>query len=546
MEEKGSEKLINGLRGGIPPLVSALLIAAAALAAMIGTWAASSSINRKGTERFAASSHDVSAEAPLMFTEEDIALIRELKGITAVEPDGGSAEAGSYKRVFVTVDGSEKSLFALSYRSRADAVMRRIEELGAVRAGERRAEVETELTGQREELRAGEAELHAEIAALDEEIAENGASVPEAERLLKETQALLDKTEAELEAARKRVSDAENELLNTRQSLDPDSAALEAEKASLEAEQLELSETRAGLVRSWNSLEDEKEGFRQSLRSAISGLGGEPEFIDWAAKRSARPDTADVRANELYVSPTYSFDLSQSLADNVRLLIYSGEIPDEDLLELTTSLGIYRGSDIDTARRMLSFGVGLAVSGYESEFKRIGGIASEWDAAHDEYSAALADYRTRKSSFDARLGEFRTGEVNYERLLDAYKNEYDNYSRVLNRRTELEADIAERQDILEGFNSAIERCETQKAADEAELKDKQLGIGLIESALEELPEGAWQLTDRRSDPEYAAALTKYEILSAAAVISACVLGLAAAAAAVLAVKEKEQREAEGA
>lgn len=465
---------------------------------------------------------DILIEAPLLLTDHEVSAIRAVKGVKSAEPLPEDAENGFYF-ARVTVDGSENaSLFGSAYRSRVNAVTRRLKSLAEERAQKRSEEVKAELLGKTDELRAQTESDQSELALLEAAVASAEAAVPAEERAIREIETLLDKTQKELDAARGKLSQAENDLLSDRERLDPDSSLLENEKAALDAEQDSLSQRRAGLVTRWNALETDKESFRETLRQAIAGLGGEPEFIDWASKKSARPDDADTRAIDLWLTPGYSFDLNNSLADNVKGLIYSGEIPDEDLLELTASLGVYRGNDVDTARRMLAFGVGLAVSGYEAEHTRLREKALEWDKDHGEYSAALADYTARRNDFNTRISQYRSSEQSYLRKLDAYKNEFEAYNNTLRRRDETEAKLSEKRDRLEEINAGLERDRalaetlTRRITENGEL------IASLAEEADTLPDGTWLITDRSADISYKKDLAKYDLLRAAAAVSGCV------------------------
>ncbi|MBQ4447564.1 MAG: hypothetical protein II897_04660 [Clostridia bacterium] len=538
------KKQIKLFRNGLSKLAASLLVAVISAAAFIGTAAAADSLARKAAKDYAGSeSFDIMLTAPLDLTDEELELIRSVAGVAEARALNALAEDGSelpgrYSYALITVDGSRSNPLGSPYRARVNAAVRRLEDLSALRAEIRHTEVEEELDSRAEAIISDIEAARERVAELKTSLDSYAKQLPEAEADVSELEDQLKQTEEDLEAARSRLSEAESALIDMRANLDPDSAALENEKKALDNEEASLSQRRAALAARWNALENDKEAFRSTLRSAISDLGGEPEFIDWASKKSARPDHADTRARDLWVTSTYSFDLENSLSDNVKALIWSDEIPDEDILALTSSLGIYHGKEVETAKRMLAFGVGLAVSSYEAEHTRLRDAARLWDADHDDYTAALADYMERRADFTARIGENRSSEQEFLRKLAAYKSEFEAYERTRMRHGDIEEKLARKREEVDEISSGIERDAALKSVETARIRDLEAEYKINRNEAASIPDASWEVKDLRRSPSYGKTLAKYDLLRAVSVVFGCMAFLGAVLAGLCIYKDR--------
>ena len=202
---------------------------------------------------------------------------------------------------------------------------------------------ESELAEARENLDSGEEEWAASgqeltdaKTALDDSRAELDAGWTElanGETELTESETELQGTKDQLDAAWQELQSAQAELTSTAAQLASSKEELDGGKAELDDAKAELDSARETLISDFDDLEGLKAMIRNEIRGVLEASYGDTSgLICWAGVQEVEPSDSDATASEFWITETYRFDMSKSLAENVSEFMYSGEVPDEVLL----------------------------------------------------------------------------------------------------------------------------------------------------------------------------------------------------------------------
>ncbi len=230
--------------------------------------------------------------------------------------------------------------FGETYDAAVAAVSARLESLAEARAAMRDSDIHAQYQSQIDE---GLSELNEAKAGLESaraELDDGWQTLADAEQELADGEKQLSDADTQLKSGWQKLLAARAQLQETEAGLAEARAQLDAGAAELSERQAQLAAAKALLQESWEQLEDIKAEVRGEFRSAIETLyGGDTSgIIDWAPRMSMDPDKGGASAMDFWITAGFKCDLNKSMYENATDLIYSGEIPDEVLIQAYEAL----------------------------------------------------------------------------------------------------------------------------------------------------------------------------------------------------------------
>ena len=221
--------------------------------------------------------------------------------------------------------------FSQRYEAIVGAVSEKMEALGtqraSVRTEERHGAVQSRMDEAQEKLDEAQDQLQKARTELDQDwdkLTESDKQIDENEAKLADGQGQLMTSQAELMAGRDKLAEAEVKLAKAE-------VELSTGKTVLELSRTQLDNARQTLIDSWELKEDAVESIRNALRS---GMGSAGNNIEWASRRKLNIDSSRVSAKDIYITTSFKLDLDKSLKANVRNMLDSGLLSDEEMIEL--------------------------------------------------------------------------------------------------------------------------------------------------------------------------------------------------------------------
>ena len=251
-----------------------------------------------------------------------------------VQKDAFDMEAldNSFMKVEVIVDKPEDiDRFSSGYEAVVGAVSARLEKVGVQRASIRDKEgkdkAQSQLDDAQAELDSAQAQLQKARAELDEgwsKLDEGDRQISENEAKLSDGQSQLISSQAELLEGRDKLAEAEVQLTKAE-------VALSTGKTVLDMSRKQLDNARQALIDAWNLKEDAAESIRNTLRVLLGEAGTD---IEWASRKKLDIDDSHATARYLYITSTFKYDLTKSPETNIRNLLDSGILSDEEIIAL--------------------------------------------------------------------------------------------------------------------------------------------------------------------------------------------------------------------
>lgn len=221
--------------------------------------------------------------------------------------------------------------FDAKYESTVDAVSARLDALSGKRTSIRDVEIQGKIQSQLDDAQTQLDEAMEKLQKARVDLDEGWSTLGEGETQIAEKETELSDARAQLAKSWDQLQDAAKQLEDGRRKLDDAEAKLAAGRSALSKGRKQLDEGRKELIRTWDQLEEAKAQVRSTIRSKLGSAG---KHVKWASRRKADIDDPDQKATDFWLTSSLKFDLNASLKQNVKKLIYSGEIPDEALIAL--------------------------------------------------------------------------------------------------------------------------------------------------------------------------------------------------------------------
>lgn len=225
--------------------------------------------------------------------------------------------------------------FSSGYEAAVSAVYARLEALAGRRAPIRGEAIQGQARTQLDDAQTELDEAQAQLTQAREDLDAGWTALDEGATQISEKQAQLDDAEVQLEALWDQLQDAEGQLATAETQLAALKSKLNSGNKELQRGRRQLDAARSALVSAWNQLEDAKEQVRGAVRARLGSAAGS---VNWAGRRSVDVDSSSANAREIWITDTLKVDMSKSVDDIVRELVYSGAIPDEALIALYESM----------------------------------------------------------------------------------------------------------------------------------------------------------------------------------------------------------------
>ena len=221
--------------------------------------------------------------------------------------------------------------FDAKYESTVDAVSARLDALSGKRTSIRDVEIQGKIQSQLDDAQTQLDEAMEKLQKARVDLDEGWSTLGEGETQIAEKETELSDARAQLAKSWDQLQDAAKQLEEGRRKLDDAESKLAAGRSALSKGRKQLDEGRKELIRTWDQLEEAKAQVRSTIRSKLGSAG---KHVKWASRRKADIDDPDQKATDFWLTSSLKFDLNASLKQNVKKLIYSGEIPDEALIAL--------------------------------------------------------------------------------------------------------------------------------------------------------------------------------------------------------------------
>jgi putative ABC transport system permease protein len=254
--------------------------------------------------------------------------------------DREALEGCFMKAEVVIVRNADMDRFSAAYDAAVAAVSARLERLAEARAAMRDRDIHAQYQTQIDDGQSGLNEAKAGLEDARSELDDGWEALADAERELLDGENQLSDADAQLKSGWQKLLAARAQLQETEAGLAEARAQLDAGAAELSERQAQLAAAKALLQASWEAMEDSKAEVRGAIRAAIEKLyGGDTSgIIDWAPRISMDPDKGGASAMDFWITTGFKCDLNKSMYENATDLIYSGEIPDEILIQAYEAL----------------------------------------------------------------------------------------------------------------------------------------------------------------------------------------------------------------
>ena len=225
--------------------------------------------------------------------------------------------------------------FSPEYNAVVGKVFAELEALGEARAPLRNEEVKEETQTRLDDAQNELDEAQDQLEKAREDLDEGWNALNDGERQIDEKEDELANAVAQLEELWDKLQNADIQLAEGKAQLDALGKKLRKGERELKEGREQLDQGREALVSAWNQLEDAKEQVRSLIRSK---LGSAASSVNWAGRIGVDLDNPVSSARELWITDSIRVDLSTSPETIIRELVYSGQIPDEALIELYESM----------------------------------------------------------------------------------------------------------------------------------------------------------------------------------------------------------------
>ncbi len=464
-----------------------------------------------------------------------------LEGFLVLPPEAFDMDI--YTEVYVRIAGAEElNSYSDKYKTLAETVVDRIEEISDAERQRRYDEIVQEGTDKIEEGKQEIADAEAELADAKEELDEGKAELDDAKEELDDGKQKLDDAKEELADGKKELDDAKAELADGKKELDDAAKELKDGQEELDSAKAELDAGAAELA----DAKEQVDAAEAQLADAAAELAeGEAKLTDAKAQLDAAKAELDAGEAELAAGKA-ELDAAKEQLDAAKAEMDAGEaqIAENEAMLQEMSADLEAGREqYNRAKEQLeamrqqpdadpaviaAMEAQLAqteaqLEAYESAIQegmlQLAAAKAMWEEGKAQYDAGLAEYEAGKAKYEAGLAEWKAGKAKYDAGLADYEAGLAEYeagraqyeaglAQYEDGKRQYEEGTAEYEDGRRQYEEGVAEYEDGKRKYEEGLVEYEDGKAQYEEGLAEYKDGKKKYED--SVKEYEEGLAEYE------------------------------------